>query len=126
MPTVIVWAHGGNHVELEGSFDNWTQVRLSCLACTVCARRRPAHIGMAAITRWPVRLGAAAERLRVDVVLGGWRMSGCAAVCLLPTAYRRALLPLARLPSLQRHTMQRSGKDSTLVKLLPPGVYQVG
>ena len=22
--------------------------------------------------------------------------------------------------------MQRSGKDSTLVKLLPPGVYQVG
>jgi 5'-AMP-activated protein kinase regulatory beta subunit len=48
VPTVIVWAHGGNHVELEGSFDNWTQ----------------------------------------------------------------------------RHTMQRSGKDSTLVKLLPPGVYQ--
>lgn len=49
VPTVIVWAHGGSHVELEGSFDNWTQ----------------------------------------------------------------------------RHTMQRSGKDSTLVKLLPPGVYQV-
>lgn len=49
MPTVIVWAHGGSHVELEGSFDNWTQ----------------------------------------------------------------------------RYTMQRSGKDFTLVKLLPPGVYQV-
>jgi hypothetical protein len=49
VPTVIVWAHGGNHVELEGSFDNWTQ----------------------------------------------------------------------------RYTMQRSGKDFTLVKLLPPGVYQV-
>jgi hypothetical protein len=45
-----VWGHGGNHVELEGSFDNWTQ----------------------------------------------------------------------------RYTMQRSGKDFTLVKLLPPGVYQVG
>ncbi len=26
----------------------------------------------------------------------------------------------------QRHTMQKSGKDFTLVKLLPPGVYQVG
>lgn len=49
MPTVIVWAHGGSHVELEGSFDNWTQ----------------------------------------------------------------------------RFTMQRSGKDFTLVKLLAPGVYQV-
>lgn len=49
VPTVIVWAHGGNHVELEGSFDSWTQ----------------------------------------------------------------------------RYTMQRSGKDFTLVKLLPPGVYQV-
>ncbi|PSC67363.1 SNF1-related kinase regulatory subunit beta-2 isoform B [Micractinium conductrix] len=48
VPTVIVWAHGGSHVELEGSFDNWTQ----------------------------------------------------------------------------RYTMQRSGKDFTLVKLLPPGVYQ--
>ena len=24
VPTVIVWCHGGNHVELEGSFDNWT------------------------------------------------------------------------------------------------------
>lgn len=48
VPTVFVWAHGGNHVDLEGSFDNWTQ----------------------------------------------------------------------------RHTMQRSGKDFTLVKLLPPGVYQ--
>lgn len=49
MPTVIVWTHGGAHVELEGSFDSWTQ----------------------------------------------------------------------------RYTMQRSGKDFTLVKLLPPGVYQV-
>lgn len=49
VPTVIVWAHGGNHVELEGSFDSWTQ----------------------------------------------------------------------------RYTMQRSGKDFTLVKLVPPGVYQV-
>lgn len=48
VPTVCVWAHGGSHVELEGSFDNWTQ----------------------------------------------------------------------------RHMMQRSGKDFTLVKLLPPGVYQ--
>jgi 5'-AMP-activated protein kinase regulatory beta subunit len=48
VPTVCVWAHGGAHVELEGSFDNWTQ----------------------------------------------------------------------------RHVMQRSGKDFTLVKLLPPGVYQ--
>lgn len=45
VPTVFVWAHGGSHVDLEGSFDNWTQ----------------------------------------------------------------------------RHTMQRSGKDFTLVKLLPPG-----
>jgi hypothetical protein len=25
----------------------------------------------------------------------------------------------------QRHAMQRSGKDFTIVKLLPPGVYQV-
>lgn len=49
VPTVIVWAHGGSHVELEGSFDSWTQ----------------------------------------------------------------------------RHAMQRSGKDFTIVKLLPPGVYQV-
>ncbi len=48
VPTVIVWCHGGNSVQLEGSFDNWTQ----------------------------------------------------------------------------RHVMQRSGKDFTLVKLLPPGVYQ--
>lgn len=24
VPTVIVWSHGGHHVELEGSFDNWT------------------------------------------------------------------------------------------------------
>ena len=49
VPTVIVWGHGGQRVELEGSFDNWTQ----------------------------------------------------------------------------RHVMQRSGKDFTLVRLLPPGVYQV-
>lgn len=48
VPTVIVWGHGGDHVQLEGSFDNWTQ----------------------------------------------------------------------------RHVMQRSGKDFTLVKLLPPGMYQ--
>jgi 5'-AMP-activated protein kinase regulatory beta subunit len=48
VPTVIVYSHGGNSVQLEGSFDNWTQ----------------------------------------------------------------------------RHMMQRSGKDFTLVKLLPPGVYQ--
>ena len=48
VPTVIVWSHGGNHVELEGSFDNWTT----------------------------------------------------------------------------RHVMQKSGKDFSLVKLLPPGVYQ--
>ncbi|GAB4817836.1 hypothetical protein N2152v2_004882 [Parachlorella kessleri] len=48
VPTVLVWAHGGQTVQLEGSFDNWTQ----------------------------------------------------------------------------RHTMQQSGKDFTLVKLLPPGVYQ--
>lgn len=25
-----------------------------------------------------------------------------------------------------RHTMQKSGKDFTIIKLLPPGVYQVG
>ncbi|KAK9820387.1 hypothetical protein WJX72_009820 [[Myrmecia] bisecta] len=48
VPTVIVWSHGGNHVEVEGSFDNWTT----------------------------------------------------------------------------RQAMQRSGKDFTIVKLLPPGVYQ--
>ena len=48
VPTVIVWSHGGNYVELEGSFDNWTT----------------------------------------------------------------------------RHVMQKSGKDFSLVKLLPPGVYQ--
>jgi 5'-AMP-activated protein kinase regulatory beta subunit len=48
LPTVIVWAHGGSHVEVEGSFDNWTT----------------------------------------------------------------------------RQAMQRSGKDFTIVKLLPPGVYQ--
>lgn len=24
LPVVIVWSHGGNHVEVEGSFDNWT------------------------------------------------------------------------------------------------------
>jgi len=48
VPTVIVWSHGGHHVELEGSFDNWTT----------------------------------------------------------------------------RHVMQHSGKDFSLVKLLPPGVYQ--
>jgi len=48
VPTVILWAHGGDHVHLEGSFDNWTQ----------------------------------------------------------------------------RHLMQHSGKDFTLVKLLPPGIYQ--
>ena len=48
VPTVFVWSHGGNHVELEGSFDNWTK----------------------------------------------------------------------------RHVMQKSGKDYSLVKLLPPGVYQ--
>lgn len=48
VPTVIVWTHGGSHVEVEGSFDNWSQ----------------------------------------------------------------------------RHTMQQSGKDFTIVKLLPPGVYQ--
>jgi len=49
VPTVFVWSHGGNHIELEGSFDGWSQ----------------------------------------------------------------------------RHTMQHAGnKDCTLVKLLPPGVYQ--
>ncbi|BDA44545.1 5'-AMP-activated protein kinase subunit beta-2 [Coccomyxa sp. Obi] len=48
VPTVIVWSHGGEHVEVEGSFDNW---------------------GV-------------------------------------------------------RHTMQKSGKDFTIIKLLPPGVYQ--
>lgn len=48
VPTVFLWSHGGAVVELEGSFDNWTQ----------------------------------------------------------------------------RHRMQQSGKDTTLVKLLPPGVYQ--
>lgn len=48
VPTVFVWSHGGNHVELEGSFDNWTM----------------------------------------------------------------------------RHVMQKSGRDFSLVKLLPPGVYQ--
>uniref|UniRef100_A0A7S0VGY9 Association with the SNF1 complex (ASC) domain-containing protein n=1 Tax=Polytomella parva TaxID=51329 RepID=A0A7S0VGY9_9CHLO len=48
MPVVFVWSHGGNHVEVEGSFDNWT-------------------------TRQP---------------------------------------------------LQRSGKDFTTIKLLPPGVYQ--
>ncbi|GIL62567.1 hypothetical protein Vafri_16760 [Volvox africanus] len=49
VPVVIVWSHGGNHVEVEGSFDNWT-------------------------TRQP---------------------------------------------------LQKSGKDFTIIKLLPPGVYQV-
>ena len=48
-PLCAAGSHGGNHVEVEGSFDNWT-------------------------TRQP---------------------------------------------------MQRSGKDFTIVKLLPPGVYQV-
>ncbi|KXZ46979.1 hypothetical protein GPECTOR_39g473 [Gonium pectorale] len=48
VPVVIVWSHGGNHVEVEGSFDNWT-------------------------TRQP---------------------------------------------------LQKSGKDFTIIKLLPPGVYQ--
>lgn len=48
VPTVIAWSLGGQHVELEGSFDNWTT----------------------------------------------------------------------------RHVMQKSGKDFSLVKLLPPGVYQ--
>lgn len=24
VPVVIVWSHGGNHVEVEGSFDNWS------------------------------------------------------------------------------------------------------
>mmetsp|Transcript_40877 Transcript_40877/g.105706 ORF Transcript_40877/g.105706 Transcript_40877/m.105706 type:complete len:265 (-) Transcript_40877:416-1210(-) len=47
-PTVIYWSHGGEHVEVEGSFDNWTN----------------------------------------------------------------------------RQALQRSGKDFTIVKLLPPGVYQ--
>ncbi|MEW5309318.1 MAG: hypothetical protein WDW38_001213 [Sanguina aurantia] len=48
MPCVVVWSHGGTHVEVEGSFDNWT-------------------------TRQP---------------------------------------------------LQRNGKDFTIIKLLPPGVYQ--
>ncbi|KAG1668826.1 hypothetical protein FOA52_004920 [Chlamydomonas sp. UWO 241] len=48
VPVVIVWSHGGNHVEVEGSFDNWTT----------------------------------------------------------------------------RQVLQRAGKESTIVKLLPPGVYQ--
>ena len=48
VPTVFLWTHGGTDVQLEGSFDNWTQT----------------------------------------------------------------------------HSMQRSGKDATLVKLLPPGMYQ--
>lgn len=48
VPVVIVWSHGGNHVEVEGSFDNWTT----------------------------------------------------------------------------RQVLQRSGKEHTIVKLLPPGVYQ--
>jgi 5'-AMP-activated protein kinase regulatory beta subunit len=48
VPTVFVWSHGGQSVQLEGSFDNWTS----------------------------------------------------------------------------RHVMQKSGKDFSLVKLLPPGVYQ--
>ncbi|KAL6769656.1 SNRKB1 [Auxenochlorella protothecoides x Auxenochlorella symbiontica] len=48
VPTVIAWTHGGSHVELEGSWDNWSQ----------------------------------------------------------------------------RHVMQASGKDYTLVKLLTPGIYQ--
>ncbi|GAX83635.1 hypothetical protein CEUSTIGMA_g11059.t1 [Chlamydomonas eustigma] len=48
VPVVIVWSHGGNHIEVEGSFDNWTT----------------------------------------------------------------------------RQVLQRSGKESTIVKLLPPGVYQ--
>jgi 5'-AMP-activated protein kinase regulatory beta subunit len=25
VPVVFVWSHGGTHVEVEGSFDNWTQ-----------------------------------------------------------------------------------------------------
>ncbi|KAF5829295.1 hypothetical protein DUNSADRAFT_16293 [Dunaliella salina] len=49
MPVVIVWGHGGNHVEVEGSFDNWST----------------------------------------------------------------------------RQILQRTGKDFTIIKLLPPGVYQV-
>lgn len=48
VPTVFVWSHGGNHVELEGSFDSWST----------------------------------------------------------------------------RHVMQKTGRDFSLVKLLPPGVYQ--
>ena len=48
MPTVIVWTHGGQHVEVEGSFDNWSS----------------------------------------------------------------------------RTALQRSGRDFTIMKLLPPGVYQ--
>ncbi|GMH36951.1 hypothetical protein BSKO_04824 [Bryopsis sp. KO-2023] len=48
VPTMVVWSHGGNHVAVEGSFDNWTA----------------------------------------------------------------------------RQTLQRSGKNFTVVKLLPPGVYQ--
>lgn len=48
--TWLTGKHGGNHVELQGSFDNWTQ----------------------------------------------------------------------------RHVMQRNGRDFMIVKLLPPGVYQVG
>mmetsp|Transcript_23690 Transcript_23690/g.56546 ORF Transcript_23690/g.56546 Transcript_23690/m.56546 type:complete len:273 (-) Transcript_23690:203-1021(-) len=47
-PTVFYWSHGGSHVEVQGSFDNWTT----------------------------------------------------------------------------RQELQRSGKDFTIVKLLPPGVYQ--
>ncbi|KAJ9522251.1 hypothetical protein QJQ45_008078 [Haematococcus lacustris] len=48
VPVVIVWSHGGSHVEVEGSFDNWST----------------------------------------------------------------------------RQLLQRTGKDFTIVKLLPPGVYQ--
>mmetsp|Transcript_8523 Transcript_8523/g.14632 ORF Transcript_8523/g.14632 Transcript_8523/m.14632 type:complete len:261 (-) Transcript_8523:724-1506(-) len=48
LPVVIIWSHGGNHVEVEGSFDNWST----------------------------------------------------------------------------RQVLQRTGKDFTIVKLMPPGVYQ--
>ena len=32
-PTVIFWPHGGSHVEVEGSFDNWTTRQVRTLRC---------------------------------------------------------------------------------------------
>ncbi len=95
VPTMIVWNLGGNSVSVTGSWDNWSIRYL----------RSPVFFILCSFMTW-------------EDIIQLWAVSPWMSDWLLLHKHLSMELVWGRQP------LQRTGRDFTLIKVLPSGVYQ--